>query len=280
MLKNLFKYEFKSTAKIMLILYAILIVTTAVGSVVLYSLDLDQAGESKLASILSVSAIVLYILAIFAVLIVMFVFLCVHFYRTMYSAQGYLTHTLPVKALAPFHVKLITSFVWMFLSMALMTVSIVVLIASASHGTAWQDFTSAWDEVFGQDVFSFRFIFQMVLSVICSCLIYLLWVFASASIGQLFSSNKVAASLVAGIILYFMQQIFSMILMFGTGMFQSGDNSVNFFAVTTTIDNTTTSTTSILPSSLFATSNIYSIIVIVILYLVCARIITKHLNLE
>ena len=87
MLKNLFKYEFKSTAKIMLILYAILIVTTAVGSVVLYSLDLDQAGESKLASILSVSAIVLYILAIFAVLIVMYVYLCVHFYRTMYSAQ-------------------------------------------------------------------------------------------------------------------------------------------------------------------------------------------------
>lgn len=149
MLKNLFKYEFKSTAKIMLILYAILIVTTAVGSVVLYSLDLDQAGESKLASILSVSAIVLYILAIFAVLIVMYVYLCVHFYRTMYSAQGYLTHTLPVKALAPFHVKLITSFVWMFLSMALMTASIVALIASASHGTAWQDFTSAWEELFG-----------------------------------------------------------------------------------------------------------------------------------
>ena len=256
------------------------IITTSVGSVVLYSLDLDQAGESKLASILSVSAIVLYILAIFAVLIVMYVYLCVHFYRTMYSAQGYLTHTLPVKTLAPFHVKLITSFVWMFLSMALMTASIVALIASASHGTAWQDFTSAWEELFGQDVFSFRFIFQMVLSVICSCLTYLLWVFASASIGQLFSSNKVAASLVAGIILYFMQQIFSMILMFGTGMFQSGDNSVNFFAVTTTIDNTTTSTASILPSSLFVTSNIYSIIVIVILYLVCARIITKHLNLE
>ena len=90
MLKKLFKYEFKSTAKIMLILYAILIITTSVGSVVLYSLDLDQAGESKLASILSVSAIVLYILAIFAVLIVMYVYLCVHFYRTMYSAQGYL----------------------------------------------------------------------------------------------------------------------------------------------------------------------------------------------
>ena len=67
MLKKLFKYEFKSTAKIMFDPYAILIITTSVGSVVLYSLDLDQAGESKLASILSVSAIVLYILAIFAV---------------------------------------------------------------------------------------------------------------------------------------------------------------------------------------------------------------------
>ena len=33
MLKKLFKYEFKSTAKIMLILYAILIITTSVGSV-------------------------------------------------------------------------------------------------------------------------------------------------------------------------------------------------------------------------------------------------------
>ena len=41
----------------------------------------------------------------------------------------------------------------MFLSMALMTASIVALIASASHGTAWQDFTSAWEELFGQDVF-------------------------------------------------------------------------------------------------------------------------------
>ncbi len=69
-----------------LILYAILIITTSVGSVVLYSLDLDQAGESKLASSLSVSAIVLYILAIFAVLIVMYVYLCVHFYRTMYCS--------------------------------------------------------------------------------------------------------------------------------------------------------------------------------------------------
>ena len=39
MLKKLFKYEFKSTAKIMLILYAILIITTSVGSVVLYSSD-------------------------------------------------------------------------------------------------------------------------------------------------------------------------------------------------------------------------------------------------
>lgn len=47
MLKKLFKYEFKSTAKIMLILYAILIITTSVGSVVLYSLDLDQAVKAN-----------------------------------------------------------------------------------------------------------------------------------------------------------------------------------------------------------------------------------------
>ena len=47
MLKKLFKYEFKSTAKIMLILYAILIITTSVGSVVLYSLDLEDVYKRQ-----------------------------------------------------------------------------------------------------------------------------------------------------------------------------------------------------------------------------------------
>lgn len=72
----------------MLILYAILIITTSVGSVVLYSLDLDQAGESKLASILSVSAIDPLYPCHFCCPYVMYVYLCVHFYRTMYSAHG------------------------------------------------------------------------------------------------------------------------------------------------------------------------------------------------
>ena len=53
----------------------------------------------------------------------------------MYSEQGYLTHTLPVKPITLFNVKLATSFLWLVTSLALLFVSIMIIVFGASGGT-------------------------------------------------------------------------------------------------------------------------------------------------
>ena len=227
MLGKLFKYEFKNTAKMMLMIYSVLIVTTCIGTLALRStLRLDSAGAhpSPVVTMLIVGAIILYVLSLFAFFIVTYVYMCIHFYKTMYSAQGYLTHTLPVKQLTTFHVKLATSFVWMFAALLLFIGSVFFLLNSVTDGEFWEIFSREFITGLDSELTAIGFhtggmIVQFLFSAALSCLIYLLWVFASASIGQLFSTNKVLASVVTGIIFYVVNQALNLIIMLVSGYF-------------------------------------------------------------
>ena len=68
MLGKLLKYEFKNTAKVMLTIYGVLIITTLLGSLGL-STDAIQSDTAELPPIIEllfISSIMLYILSIFA----------------------------------------------------------------------------------------------------------------------------------------------------------------------------------------------------------------------
>lgn len=269
----------------MLMIYAILIVTTFIGTLALRStLRLGSAGvdPSPIVTMLIVSAIILYILSLFAFFIVTYVYMCMHFYKTMYSAQGYLTHTLPVKQLTTFHVKLATSFVWMFAALLLFIGSVFVLLNSASDGEFWQILSTEFMAEFGGELTAMGFhtggmILQFLASAALSCLTYLLWVFASASIGQLFSTNKVLASIVAGVILYFINQIMSLIVMLVCGFF---NNSFISGGTLHTVVTTDAASAASLNNSLLIAENIYAVIVVIALYLISNVIVRKHINLE
>lgn len=286
MLGKLFKYEFKNTAKVMLVIYAILIVTTLMGTLALRStLRLDNAGvdPGPIATMLIVGAIILYVLGLFAFFIVTYVYMCMHFYKTMYSAQGYLTHTLPVKQLTTFHVKLATSFVWLFVSLLLFIGSVFFLLNGVTQGEFWQEFSKEFVTAFNGELAAMGFhtagfIVQMLVSSALSCLTYLLWVFASASIGQLFSTNKVLASVVAGVILYFINQIASLVVMLACGYFNNASVSGGMFHVVATT--AAGSSTSAMNNSYLIAENVYTIIAVIALYVICNVIVRKHINLE
>lgn len=277
MLGKLFKYEFKNTAKVMLLIYAVLIVTTCIGTLALRStirFDSIGADPSPVVTMLIVGAIILYVLSLFAFFIVTYVYMCMHFYKTMYSAQGYLTHTLPVKQLTTFHVKLATSFVWMFVALLLFIGSVFALLNGVTDGEFWQIFSQEFITGFDSELAAMGFhtagmIAQFLFSTVLSCLTYLLWVFASASIGQLFSSNKVLASVIAGIILYFINQTLSLIVLLASGYFNtifSGSDA--------------NSEVALMNNSLLSANNIYAILVVIVLYSICNVIVRKHINLE
>lgn len=284
MLGKLFKYEFKNTAKMMLMIYAVLIVTTCIGTLALRStLRLDSAGAhpSPVVTMLIVGAIILYVLSLFAFFIVTYVYMCIHFYKTMYSAQGYLTHTLPVKQLTTFHVKLATSFVWMFAALLLFIGSVFFLLNGVTDGEFWEIFSREFITGLDSELTAIGFhtggmIVQFLFSAALSCLIYLLWVFASASIGQLFSTNKVLASVVTGIIFYVVNQALNLIIMLVSGYFSFA--TLGGGVLQTTTDTVNTAVT--INNSYMIVQNIYSIIAVIALYSICNVIVRKHINLE
>lgn len=207
MLGKLFKYEFKSTAKVMLTIYVILIATTILGTISLSTdaMQTDLDTQPLVIQLLFFGSIMLYILSVFALFVVTYIYVCIHFYKTMYSEQGYLTHTLPVKPSTIFNVKLITAWVWMIGSMGLFLLSLFALMTGATRGELLEVLNfSLMQEVFGMTWG--QYFLLMILMIVLSCLSYLLMVFVSISIGQLFNQHKIVWAIVAGIVIYFVEQ--------------------------------------------------------------------------
>lgn len=291
MLGKLFKHEFKNTSKIMLLIYGMFAVITLLGTLVL-SNDAVRKGETTAANIMLAVLLISYMLSVFALFIVTYVYMCIHFYKSMYSHQGYLTHTLPVKPSTLFHVKLGTSLVWMVCTLALLFLSIFLFIIGASHGEIFSAevsselhrFAVEFEQELGMSMGTF--FLHMCISILLSCLCFLLWVFTSASVGQLFSQYKVVAAIVTGVILYFVEQIASMIIMFTSGYINtlSDDTAMYSFSfvgvnAVSTAGESSTAGLGFLGNMLTATY-IWSILLCVVYYIVCRIIVQKHLNLE
>ncbi len=274
MLGKLFKYEFKNTAKIMLTIYAVLIAVTVLGMLVL-SFDSIRNGDGIVATLILVSYILLYILSVFALYIVTYVYLTIHFHKTMYSVQGYLTHTLPVKPLTTFHVKLFTGLFWMILSTLLMILSIFGFVMAVGGDELWQELSTMNYASLNYELLSVfgmplsELIVLMVISTIVSSLSSLLIVYTSSSVGQLFNQHKVAAAVIAGIVFYFIQQIaatiMSIVVSFNMmkDMSKMEETTINFGF-----------------DSIMWTGILFSLIFAIGYYITCNIIVRKKINLE
>lgn len=273
MLGKLIKYEFRNTAKVMLILYLFTAAVTAFGSVVL-SMDVIQHGTSSITDVLTITTMLVYMLTIFALFVVTYIYMCIHFYKTMYSDQGYLTHTLPVKTLTTFHVKLFVSMIWTVLSCMVLIASVLALVTGVSRGEIWAEINPTLFEQFRTFFgLSFgQFLAYGGVSIVLSCLNYLLWIYASMSIGQLFGQHKIGASIAAGALLSVINQIASTIIMVITG-----------YSTFLLFDEAAASSAQAARSifgSFMNSAMIYNLLYIAALYMVCNVIVRKHINLD
>lgn len=279
MLGKLFKYEFKNTAKLMLTVYGIFIISTIISTIGL-STNVLQTDIDRLPLIFQLmffAVMMLYILSMFALFLVTFVYLCIHFYKTMYSDQGYLTHTLPVKPVALFNAKLTTAWVWMMGSMILFVLSIFIMMFGATQGelidivlnSPIPQILEQFEDVFGMKFITF--ILLMFVMMAFSCVSYLLMVYASISIGQLFNQHKIVMAVVAGIVIYVLEQIADSIILLLTG--NSYFNTYIYGGFNVTVSD-------ILFSAPVVASMIVSLLFAIAFYVICAEIQKKHLNLD
>ncbi len=116
MLGKLLKYEIKDTARIIPFFY---IITALVAAMVLISKKLGLGWFKTTSS-------VLLILVGIAVVIVTFVVVVLRFYKNLYSNEGYLMFTLPVKPQQLLLSKTIVAFTWIVISMLIFVGALLV----------------------------------------------------------------------------------------------------------------------------------------------------------
>lgn len=113
MLGKLIKYEFKASGRLIPLVYLVVGLLAIVGMIL---------SLAKVYVYVAISFVLMF-LAGAAAIIITYVIIFLRFYRGMFGAEGYLSMTLPVSPTQLYLSKTITSFVWLFLSSAVMVFS-------------------------------------------------------------------------------------------------------------------------------------------------------------
>lgn len=271
MLGKLFKHEFKNTGCILLPLNLILIGFTLLGMIML---GLNVFSNSYM-GFAAVAMLVIYIFGIIALFIVTYVFLMVRFYRSMYSAEGYLTHTLPVSPLATLNTKLAVSAFWVFLSMVLCFGSVYALVATAIRTYTGEfnsaDFFTGFEDALG--ISAGTALAWALLFMVLSSLSGILMIYCSISIGQLFNKYKILAAIVTYVIFYLILQVVNMIIMVRSSISSAEEIPL--------VDNADQSFLADFYGDVIGIPTmIQSVIMIVIFYAITAYISKKRVNLD
>ena len=142
MLGKLMKYEWKNIWKAGSLMLLGMFIVTLIGCIALYMLGASDsfdnnnmsAGQTWLMISSFVALLILYVIMLLASTWGMLIFLGIRFFRSMYTDEGYLSHTLPVTANQLFLSKVLVSGLWyLFISVGI-GVSVLALILSMMMG--------------------------------------------------------------------------------------------------------------------------------------------------
>ncbi len=294
MLGKLIKYEWKSTYKmggIILLVIAVMTLLGTLGFVLPLNLIMEDSGElgespmGVFMGMMMLMSMMLYIFALIGASYAMMIYQGVHFYKTMYTDEGYLTQTLPVTPRQLLFSKTFVAGIWTMLIGLSIMVSIVILFStffsSIITPSAWQEFEEMWRELQRelQREMTQEMSVQINLSVLHFCLSMLLLLlvtpfctmmtmFGALTIGQL--SRKYKA--LVGILSYFGVMIVqSVIMQFLQFIFTFGSAMFRFSAQMPFYGNT---------AGTYDSTIVVSLIMGISMYFVAHYILTKKLNMD
>jgi hypothetical protein len=217
-------------------------------------------------------SIITFVVSCAALMILSTVIGIVRFYKNMYSAEGYLTFTLPVTNAQHIFVKLFVAVV--FQTVCLLTVAISGCIVLSGRGMI-RGFMNAMQYAFtgigavNMIVFIIEMIIMMLLSVASNMLVY----YACITIGQTAKKNRILMAIGVYFIYYIITQITSTIFTIIITMVSMSDALVKTVEWIANYP---------IPAMhiLFGVSVIISAAITALFWFVTQRIMTKKLNLE
>ncbi|MDD6657090.1 MAG: hypothetical protein PUE95_07365 [Lachnospiraceae bacterium] len=213
MLKTLLKYEWKDTWGLGTTCNGIALILSVIGSLMisLWHYSDDKSFTDTQMAMLGVGLsfyVIIYVVSVFAIALVMKYYFFIRYYKNLFTDQGYLMHTLPVKSTDLINAKLIIAVLWQFITCAVLVGCLMMLFFS--FGTAIGDMTM-------HDVFEafhdMEIVFEeivkeiplIVSSIICSLMtpiLEILLMYVAVGIGQLSKKNRLFLSVLVLIGIY------------------------------------------------------------------------------
>ena len=211
MLRKLIKYEWKGVYKMGIILLGVVAFATLLGFLASRSplwsdVRVYDSFAAGLATTISLFSIMLYMMLLGGTVYAMLIYIAVRFYRTMYTDEGYLLHTLPVTKHQILISKLLVSSIWMFITYIAMFASVVFFImfmmeavSPGSVGEMMSYLPGLFDELWrelgnlsGKDRVELAYLLtSLFLSLLVGIPSGIITIFGAISLGQLFSRHRV-----------------------------------------------------------------------------------------
>ncbi len=227
MLGKLIKHDFKSTSKVMVPISIAFVAITLLG-VLFLGTNLMQQEELLP---LTITLLIAYILMLITLTMISQIYLIVHFYRNMFSSQGYLTFTLPASPQKIFHSKMLVGCTWLLFISVLTVVSALILIGAASgfenissiiheifsmqlftNGNLGTDFSASFTEVIGYNSSQLLLLFSIL--TLISIYYNIAVGYGSVTIGQLYAKHKVVGAVLVYAGTYLLMQILTTVTIF------------------------------------------------------------------
>ena len=211
MLWKLMKHEFRATARIFVPLYLVVIMLVLLAT---FSLGMTT-NRSVFLQVMGVLLIILFVVALYALLLLSVILMLVRFYRNLMTDEGYLMFTLPVRTSQLILSKLIVSLVW-FAGAAV--VAVLALYPMTVHPIITGEFngTSVLKTVIenvasllpGDAHTRILLIVEGISLTILTVIGFCLMCYAAIAVGQSFRKNKVLLSVVFFFVFNVITQIF------------------------------------------------------------------------
>lgn len=263
MLGKLFKYDIKSIIKGLIVFYSLAIFFALLTRGFLNienSLVMDIIG--RVCSGVTISMI-------FNILVNIIMRCWVKFKNNLYGDESYLTHTLPVTKAKIYYSKIITALITLFLSVAVITVTLIVAYYSKENIEMLKNVLLPVANILDS---SATFLIVMVLLVLFLEIANILQCgFTGIILGHRFNSAKAGLSVLIGFIVYMASQAIVVICVFAAALFNK--DFMNLFVTNSAVD------ISVIKSAVYISIIAY-ICVLIIGCIVNVKLLKKGVNVD
>lgn len=273
MLKHLLKFEFKSTARIMLPIYITLLSISIIER--LMSLLPNDNDIFEFAFALST---ILYIFILCAAMAAVYIVIIQRFYKSLLKDEAYLTFTLPVKTSKLLFSKIITSAVWLISTLIVVLVSYMILLYNQPITDSIYFNFDYIGNIFSKMNFEQGIaLLNTVLLIILSGINQLFNIFTAISIASLFRKHRILLSVAFYIAIEFVMELISFIITSVTLLDKSIDDIVTTVEMA---DNNIFTMLTAISKNIFIYDAIFLVIICVVGFFVMRYIFSKHVNID